>query len=141
MTEELFQQQMLRFRKHLAHCYTAKDSLLVCGDFNVAPEDQDIWDPRLTAGLHCSKAERDALAGIMSVGLVDALKVKPPAGSRFTWWSYTPSDFKKDRGMRIDLHLITEPLAKRLESLTVDRQERSVAKGASDHAPLIATFS
>jgi exodeoxyribonuclease-3 len=131
-------QWMVKLRQELARSYDPKKPFLVCGDFNVAPTDKDVWDERLTGGLHCTRAERDALSGIMGFGLRDLA-----TPGQFTWWSYTPSDLKRNRGMRIDLLLATEPLRRRLESVTVDREERE-AKGAeksSDHAPLVASFS
>ncbi len=134
---------LVRLRQHLATCYDPKKPLVICGDWNVAPGDDDVYDPRLTGGLHCTKAERDALAGVMAFGLTDVQRhlSKEPA---FTWWSYTPSDWKKDRGMRIDLTCVTAPLLARVESITVDREERGADKGKdkpSDHAPVVTRFS
>jgi exodeoxyribonuclease-3 len=130
-------QWMIKVRQHLARFYDKAKPFLICGDFNVAPTDREVWDERLTGGLHCTKAERDALGGILGFGLED---VSSPG--EFTWWSYTPSDLKRNRGMRIDLMLVTSVLRARLESVSVDRAER-LAKGAekaSDHAPLVVTF-
>ena len=137
-------QWLVKLRQHLASGFDPKKPFLICGDFNIAPEDKDIWDVRLRAGLHCSKPERDALAGIVAWGLKDALRLKDLDGpSNFSWWFYTPSDFKKNKGMRIDLLLVTDPLAARVESVKVDREERGKkdAEKPSDHAPVVATFS
>jgi exodeoxyribonuclease-3 len=130
---------MVRLRQYLAQ-RDLTQPLFVCGDFNVAPEDEDIWDPRLTGGLHCTKAERDALRALGELGLVDLQRCKAPGPGPFTWWSYTPSDFKRDRGMRIDLVLGNDPVRARLEEVFVDREERGRNK-ASDHAPVVVRLS
>lgn len=136
-------QWLIKLRQHLASSFDPKKPFLICGDFNIAPEDKDIWDVRLRAGLHCSKAERDSLNAMLAWGLKDTLRLKTQEGSIFSWWFYTPSDFKKNKGMRIDLLLVTEPLAARLLDVTIDKVERGAKaeEKPSDHAPVTATFS
>jgi exodeoxyribonuclease-3 len=135
-------QWLVKLRQHLATCFSPTRPFLICGDFNIAPEDRDIWDVRLRAGLHCSKAERDSLNAMLAWGLKDTLRMKTQEGGVFSWWFYTPSDFKKNKGMRIDLLLATEPLAKRLLDVTIDKEERGKKdeEKPSDHAPVTARF-
>jgi exodeoxyribonuclease-3 len=134
---------LVKLRQHIVAHFDPKKPFLICGDFNIAPENRDIWDERLRAGLHCSKPERDALAAIMAFGLKDALRLKTQDSGVFSWWFYTPSDFKKNKGMRIDLVLVTDPLAARLQDVTIDKEERGKkdAEKPSDHAPVVASFS
>ncbi len=136
-------QWLVKLRMHLAAGFDPKKPFLICGDFNIAPEDKDIWDVRLRAGLHCSKAERDALNAMLAWGLKDTLRMKTQEPGVFSWWFYTPTDFKKNKGMRIDLLLATEPLAARLLDVTIDKEERGKkdAEKPSDHAPVVAHFS
>ncbi|MEZ0229489.1 MAG: exodeoxyribonuclease III [Planctomycetota bacterium] len=145
-------QWLVKLRMHLATGFDPKKPFLICGDFNIAPEDKDIWDVRLRAGLHCSKAERDALGAMLAWGLKDTLRMKTQEGGVFSWWFYTPTDFKKNKGMRIDLLLATEPLAARLLDVTIDKEERgrqgdrrehhgAASEKPSDHAPVVASFS
>ena len=137
---------LIRLRQHLASGFDPERPVLVCGDFNIAPEDRDLYDVRLRGGLHCSKPERDALAAIGRWGLADALRLRTEEPGHFTWWDYAPSALKRNHGLRIDLVLVTEVLGKRLEDLAVDLEERraaldkTVKDKVSDHAPVIATF-
>jgi exodeoxyribonuclease-3 len=138
---------LVRLRQHLETSFDPKKPLVVCGDFNIAPDDRDIYDVRLRGGLHCSKPERDALAALERWGLKDALRLETEEPGHYTWWDYYPSAWKKNQGLRIDLVLVTEPLAARLESLVVDKEERSAGvlgkaspEKVSDHAPVLATF-
>jgi exodeoxyribonuclease-3 len=136
-------QWLIKLRQHIAAGFSPTRPFLICGDFNIAPEDKDIWDVRLRAGLHCSKAERDSLNALLAWGLKDTLRLKTQDGGIFSWWFYTPTDFKKNKGMRIDLLLVTEPLERRLLDVTIDKEERGKKdeEKPSDHAPVTATFS
>lgn len=113
----------------------AAGSLAVLGDMNVAPRDEDVWDPReVHGGTHVSAPERAALE---AVGLVDAWQVAAKrAPDRFTWWDYRAGAFGKDHGMRIDLALLTADLAARVDHVGIDRSFRS-GPTPSDHAPLL----
>lgn len=128
---------------YLKQTFDPKEPLVLCGDMNVAPDDRDVHDPALwSGGIHTSPAERAALRTLMSFGLADALRARTDARGHFTWWDYSPSSFKKDLGLRIDLILATGVLVSRLESVEVDRVERAPRGDdkPSDHAPVIATF-
>jgi exodeoxyribonuclease-3 len=110
--------------------------VVVCGDFNVAPEDRDVWDPAQFEGMtHVSQPERDALADLEAWGLVDVFRRLYAEDELFTWWDYRGGSFHRHRGMRIDLILVTEVLAARTTYGLVDRNARKGEK-PSDHAPV-----
>ncbi len=112
----------------------------LCGDYNIAPDDQDVRVPAEWSGSTlCHEAVRGAYASLLSLGLVDLVRVRHPEGGPLTWWDYRGGAFFKDDGLRIDHVLATAPLARRLTSAVVDRDERK-GEGASDHAPVIVTF-
>jgi exodeoxyribonuclease-3 len=110
---------------------------IVCGDMNIAPTDEDVFDPLAYVGqTHVTEPERAALARLKSVGLVDVVREHWPARRVFTYWDYRAGMFHKDLGMRIDLVLASPSLASRVQAAWVDRHAR---KGTlpSDHAPVI----
>jgi exodeoxyribonuclease-3 len=119
---------------------TAADASLpiaVCGDFNIAPEDRDVYDPaKFIGATHVSDAERAALAEIEAVGLVDAFRAVYDQDRLFTWWDYRAGDFHNHRGMRIDLVLLSKALADSVRWALIDRNARK-GKLPSDHAPLV----
>jgi exodeoxyribonuclease-3 len=130
-----------RVRAHLDATADPDGAVVVCGDFNIAPDDRDVWDPALChGGTHVSPAERDALADIESWGLVDTLRAKYDDDQLYSWWDYQAGAFHKHWGMRIDLLLASVTLAARLEWVLIDRNARKGQK-PSDHAPLIAQFA
>ncbi|MEU5901582.1 MULTISPECIES: exodeoxyribonuclease III [Streptomyces] len=109
----------------------------VLGDFNVAPTDDDVWDPALFVGAtHVSEPERAALAALRETGLTDVVPRPLKYAHPFTYWDYRQLGFPKNRGMRIDLVYGNEPFAKAVSDSYVDREERK-GKGASDHAPVV----
>jgi exodeoxyribonuclease-3 len=118
--------------------YSATVPLVVCGDFNVAPTDRDVWDPKAFVGsTHVTDPERKAVARLVEWGLEDTFRrVYPDADRLYTYWDYRAGDFHQHRGMRIDLLLATPPVAERVTWAVVDRNAR---KGTlpSDHAPVI----
>jgi exodeoxyribonuclease-3 len=118
--------------------YSPGDPLVITGDFNVAPEDRDVWDPKKFVGAtHVTDAERKAVARIEEWGMVDTFReVYPDADRLYTYWDYRAGDFHQHRGMRIDHLLATKPVADRVEWAVVDRNARK-GTGPSDHAPLI----
>lgn len=116
-------------------------SMAVVGDFNIAPADLDVHDPKAWAGqVLCSDAEREALRQLMAIGLRDALRMLEPEAQIFTWWDYRMNAFKRKMGMRIDHILISETLAARCRACAVDLEPRRHER-PSDHAPVSATFS
>jgi exodeoxyribonuclease III len=115
----------------------APDEAIVCGDMNIAPTDDDVFDPDAYAGqTHVTPPERSALADLQSVGLHDVVRDRWPGKRIFTYWDYRAGMFHQDLGMRIDLVLAGGPIAERVEAAWVDRQARK-GSGPSDHAPVI----
>ncbi|GAA3160247.1 MULTISPECIES: exodeoxyribonuclease III [Streptomyces] len=109
----------------------------VLGDFNVAPTDDDLWDPAAFVGqTHITPAERAALAALRETGLSDVLPRALKYDRPFTFWDYRALGFPKNRGMRIDLVYGNAPFAAAVSDAYVDREERK-GKGASDHAPVV----
>ena len=118
-----------------------KSALAIGGDFNVAPTDADVWDAKEAhGGTHVSPRERKALAAIVKRGLVDSYRLRHDEAGRFTWWDYRGGDFHKNVGMRIDLLLVTQGLAKRVVAGEIDREARKGKPTPSDHAPLVIDF-
>ncbi len=110
---------------------------VVCGDMNIAPTDDDVFDPDAYAGqTHVTPPERAALAELQAVGLRDVVRDRWPGKRVFSYWDYRAGMFHQDLGMRIDLVLAGGPVADRVRAAWVDRQARK-GKGPSDHAPVI----
>ena len=112
---------------------------LVCGDFNIAPDDRDVYDPAaFTDTTHTSAAEREHLASLLEWGLIDMFREHHVDEGLFTWWDYRGGDFHKRKGMRIDLALGTRSAADKASFVLIDRNERKGPKDdpPSDHAPL-----
>jgi exodeoxyribonuclease III len=114
------------------------DATVVCGDMNIAPTDEDVFDPDAYIGqTHVTPREREALADLQSVGLKDVVRDHWPDEERvFTYWDYRAGMFHQDLGMRIDLVLASGPVADRVQAAWIDRHARK-GKGPSDHAPVI----
>ncbi|MFE1767016.1 exodeoxyribonuclease III [Streptomyces angustmyceticus] len=109
----------------------------VLGDYNVAPTDDDVWDPAVFEGAtHVTPAERAALSALREAGLSDVVPRPLKYDRPYTYWDYRQLAFPKNRGMRIDLVYGNEPFAKAVSDAYVDREERK-GKGASDHAPVV----
>jgi exodeoxyribonuclease-3 len=119
--------------------------ILLAGDFNVAPTDLDIYDPKRWRGkTHASPPERAALRALLDVGLVDVTRQHLPEPDVFTWWSYRPGQFERNRGLRIDLALCSSDLAHRVEGVWIDSPERvddHPVEKPSDHAPLVVDLT
>ena len=110
---------------------------VVCGDVNIAPADEDVFDPDAYIGqTHVTARERAALAELQSLGLRDVVRDRWPDERVFTYWDYRAGMFHQDLGMRIDLVLAGAPVAERVKAAWVDRHARK-GKGPSDHAPVI----
>jgi exodeoxyribonuclease III len=109
----------------------------VCGDFNIAPTDADVFDPEAYVGhTHVTPPERAALADLEALGLDDVVRDRWPSERVFSYWDYRAGMFHRDLGMRIDLILAGAPVAARVQAAWVDRLARK-GKGPSDHAPVI----
>jgi exodeoxyribonuclease-3 len=113
------------------------DAVMVCGDMNIAPTDEDVFDPAAYEGhTHVTPPEREALAELESVGLHDVVRDRWPDERVFSYWDYRAGMFHKDLGMRIDLILAGAPVAQRVKAAWIDRKARK-GKGPSDHAPVM----
>jgi exodeoxyribonuclease III len=117
------------------------DPVVVAGDFNIAPDDRDVWDPAaFVDSTHTSPAERAALRALEDWGLVDAFRLQQEEPQLFSWWDYRAGNFHKHKGMRIDLVLASRPVAERVAFATIDRNARK-GQQPSDHAPVIVDLA
>jgi len=113
------------------------EAAVVLGDVNIAPTDEDVFDPAAYVGqTHVTQPERDALANLQALGLRDVVRDRWPDERVFSYWDYRAGMFHKDLGMRIDLVLASAPVAERVQAAWIDRQARK-GSGPSDHAPVI----
>ncbi len=127
-----------RLARWLADTRDPGEPLVLGGDFNVAPEDRDVWDPAAChGGTHVSEPERRAFARLCAWGLTDAYRLHHPEPGRYTWWDYRAGNFHKNFGMRIDHLLVTAPVAARTVWAEIDREARKGKPAPSDHAPLV----
>lgn len=131
---------MARLASYLAETCDPAGDVAVCGDFNIAPDDRDVWDPAAFVGAtHVSGPERQALAVLLDWGLEDVYRRFHSDGGVFSWWDYRAGDFHQGRGMRIDLVLLSRALAERSSSVSIDRNARKGQK-PSDHAPVVVEW-
>jgi len=129
-----------RLKQTLSSEGTNDRPFVICGDFNIAPEDRDVFDPEAMRGqLHFHPDEHRALGDLMSFGLLDVLRLHHPEGGLFSWWDYRAFGFERDKGLRIDLILATPPAARACTFADVDVAPRREDK-PSDHAPVVAAF-
>jgi len=115
--------------------------LAVLGDYNVAPEDRDVYDPRLWAGqVLCSEPERAAFRRLLELGLKDGFRLFDQPEKSFTWWDYRLNAFKRNMGLRIDHILLSPGLSAESRHCTVDLAPRRLER-PSDHAPVVAEIA
>ena len=127
-----------RLSRWLAETRSPEEPLVLGGDYNVTPSDEDVWDPvKVHGGTHVSEPEREALARLRGWGLVDAYRSVQPARGRFSWWDYRAGMFHRNEGMRIDLLYSTSPVVSRLVWAEIDRAARKGPPTPSDHAPVV----
>jgi exodeoxyribonuclease-3 len=120
----------------LETAHTPADEVIVAGDFNVAPHDIDVFDPKkLIGATHVSEPERAAIQKLEAWGLVDVFRARYADPGLYSWWDYRGGDFHMGRGMRIDLLLATQSVARATSFVLMDRQARKGTK-PSDHAPV-----
>jgi exodeoxyribonuclease-3 len=111
---------------------------LICGDFNVTPDDRDVFDPERHRGkILCSEPERERFAKLVALGFADGLRMFTDAPKQYTYWDYGQVMFPRNLGYRLDHFLLTKPVAARCAGVTVDRVERARER-PSDHAPVVA---
>jgi exodeoxyribonuclease-3 len=117
------------------------ERLAVVGDFNIAPEDRDVHDPEeWREKILCSTLERDALQRLLDLGLKDSFRAFEQPESTFSWWDYRMNNFRRNRGLRIDLILTSPALTGSLTASYVDRDPRTWER-PSDHAPVVSEIS
>jgi len=125
-------------RDYLAAELVRHSGLAVAGDFNVAPEDRDVHDPKAWEGqVHVSEPERAAWRALLDTGLKDGFRLFEQPEKTFSWWDYRMMAFRRNAGLRIDHVLLSAPLAARCASCVVDKSPRRLER-PSDHAPVVA---
>ncbi|MDB5810262.1 MAG: exodeoxyribonuclease Xth [Betaproteobacteria bacterium] len=130
-----------RVTQWLAEELAANERLVVVGDFNVAPEECDVHDPKAWEGqVLVSEPERQALRGLVALGLKDSFRLFEQPPQSFTWWDYRMNAFRRKMGLRIDHILLSHPLAQTCKSCTIDVEPRRNER-PSDHAPVIVEFA
>ena len=131
---------MERLARWLERVARPDQPLVLLGDFNVAPEDRDVWDPAAWEGQTLfTAAEKERLAAIASWGLFDAFRKHHDEAGLYSYWDYRMLAFVKKQGLRIDHVYVTRSLYDRCTRCDIDREARK-GKNASDHAPVVATF-
>ncbi|WP_435100922.1 exodeoxyribonuclease III [Arhodomonas sp. AD133] len=132
---------LARLRDWLAAELERHPRLAVVGDFNIAPEDRDVHDPEeWHEKILCSTPEREALQALVALGLSDSFRRFDQPEKTFSWWDYRMNNFRRNRGLRIDLLLTSPTLTERLSASYVDREPRTWER-PSDHAPVVAEFT
>jgi exodeoxyribonuclease III len=119
----------------------AHPALVLMGDFNIAPEDRDVFDPVAWAGqIHCTPEERAQFQRLIALGLVDAFRLFEQPPRCWSWWDYRNLAFRKNQGLRIDHILVSEALRSRVVGCTIDKALRRNER-PSDHAPVVLTLA
>lgn len=114
--------------------------LVLMGDFNVAPDDRDVYDPvGWMDQIHCTKEERAQFQGLLGLGLSDAFRLFEQPVKSWSWWDYRNLAFRKNQGLRIDHILVSEALKSRVQACAIDRAPRKNER-PSDHAPVMVTL-
>jgi len=130
-----------RLRLYLERHHRTSEPLVLCGDFNVAPEPRDVDRPKEWERSVLFHVEvRAALQNVMAWGLSDTFRLHHKEGGFYSWWDYRMLSFPKNDGLRLDLILATSPLARQCTDASIQRDERK-GKLASDHAPVLAEFT
>jgi exodeoxyribonuclease-3 len=135
----------LQLLEHYLKAYLPSNSttagIVMCGDFNIALEDRDIYNPEGKAThIMASPQERQALESVLKLGFRDAFRKFIQEGGQFSWWDYRAGGFARNRGWRIDHHYLTPQLYEQAIACTIDREPRSWEK-PSDHTPVIVTLA
>ena len=127
-------------RDYLAAQLEKYDNLVVLGDFNIAPADEDVYDPeKWGEAILCSPLERAALSDLLDLGLADVFRKFDQPEKSFSWWDYRAAMFRRNAGLRIDLILTSDPMTKRCTASFIDLEPRTWER-PSYHAPVVAEF-
>jgi exodeoxyribonuclease-3 len=117
------------------------NNLVVLGDFNIAPADEDVHDPeKWGEDILCSPAERSALATLIDLGLTDVFRTFNQPEKSFSWWDYRAAGFRRNAGLRIDLILTSKAMTERCNKSYIDKEPRAWER-PSDHTPVVAEFA
>jgi exodeoxyribonuclease-3 len=137
-----YKMQWLRaLRDWLREELAQHSQLILMGDFNIAPEDRDVYDPVAWAGqIHCTDEERGHFRHLLGLGLVDAFRLFDQPPKSWTWWDYRNLAFRKNQGLRIDHILASETLRTAIKTCTIDKAPRKLER-PSDHAPVIVELN
>ncbi|MFN3416896.1 MAG: exodeoxyribonuclease III [Caldimonas sp.] len=115
--------------------------LVLMGDYNIAPEDRDVYDPVAWAGqIHCTPEEREQFRQLLALGLHDAFRLFEQPPKSWSWWDYRNLAFRKNQGLRIDHILVSEALKPSVTACTIDKTPRKNER-PSDHAPVVAVIA
>ncbi|MCW8957892.1 MAG: exodeoxyribonuclease III [Gammaproteobacteria bacterium] len=129
-----------RVRDFVAQDMQQHGAYLILGDFNIAPQDDDVYNPEAwRERILCSTPEREALQQILDLGFRDTFRLFEQEPGLFSWWDYRMNAFPRNRGLRIDLILASETMAARCRSSVIDQQPRGWER-PSDHTPVVAEF-
>jgi exodeoxyribonuclease-3 len=129
-----------RLRKYFDDTCDTNSDVLLCGDFNVAPEELDVWNvPAWTGKLHFTKPERAAIHHVKQWGFVDVFREMNGDVREFSWWDYRAGAWPRNQGLRIDHIWTSRPLADKCTGCWIDRAPRALER-ASDHTPVVAEF-
>ncbi|NJN47220.1 MAG: exodeoxyribonuclease III [Candidatus Competibacteraceae bacterium] len=113
---------------------------VLLGDFNIAPQDCDVYDPQSWAGqVLCSEPERSTLQQLLTLGLQDAFRLFEQEPESYSWWDYRAAGFRRNHGLRIDLVLVSPAMAPLCTACRIDKAPRRLER-PSDHAPVVASF-
>ena len=131
---------LARLDEFTARLLQTYDKLILLGDFNITPSDDDVHDPALWRDrILCSQPERGALAALLAHGLADTFRLFEQEQQAFSWWDYRAGDFARNRGLRIDLILASTELGRRCADSWIDVIPRQQSR-PSDHTPVVAEF-
>ncbi|WP_049621352.1 exodeoxyribonuclease III [Frateuria defendens] len=127
---------LAKVREFLARELERHPNLVVLGDFNIAPDDRDVYDPAAWGEeVLCSPPEREALLAITGLGLADSFRLFEQGGEHFSWWDYRQGAFRRNMGLRIDLILLADALRPAARAAAIDRTPRKWER-PSDHTPV-----
>ena len=128
-------------RDYLARELDEHENLIVLGDFNIAPADEDVYDAEKWGdAILCSPPERAALKTLLDLGLTDVFRKFEQPEKSFSWWDYRRAGFQRNAGLRIDLILTSAAMTERCTASYIDREPRTWER-PSDHAPVVAEFT
>lgn len=131
---------LMRLRRYFDATFSADDDVLLCGDFNVAMEDLDVWNvPAWENKLHFTKTERAAMHNVKQWGFIDLFRKMNLDAREFSWWNYREGAWQRNHGLRIDYVWTSRVLADKCTACGIDRAPRELEK-PSDHAPVVAEF-